>query len=134
MQALDTAEESLARVAALEPEARAEAERLLAGAHKKSRGLVIDAELEGEENITRAELDADDLTVAAHSRAENVAASARKQGKQEDREKGKKEVANELARALATEAEQHLAAVKSPKPLSGEQASGALFRGRSCAR
>ena len=58
MQALDTAEETLARVAALEPEARAEVERLLAGAREKSRGLVIDAELEGEEIITHAELDA----------------------------------------------------------------------------
>lgn len=74
MQALDTAKETLARVAAFEPEARAEAERLL---------------------------------VAAHSRAENVPASAREQGKQEGREEGKKEVANELARAnaLAAEAE-----------------------------
>ena len=131
MQALDTAEETLARVAALEPEARAEAERLLAAAREKSRGLVIDAELEGEEIITRAELDADDLMVAAHSRAENIAASVREQGKQEGREEGKKEVANELDRAsaLATEAEQHLAAVKTSKPLSGEQARALYAEG-----
>ena len=131
MQALDTAEETLARVAALEPEARAEAERLLAAAREKSRGLVIDAELEGEEIITRAELDADDLMVAAHSRAENIAASVREQGEQEGREEGKKEVANELDRAsaLATEAEQHLAAVKTSKPLSGEQARALYAEG-----
>ena len=77
--------------------------------------------------------------MAAHSHAENIAASAREQGKQEGREEGKqegreegkKEVANELARAsaLATEAEQHLAAVKSSKPLSGEQARALYSEG-----
>lgn len=69
--------------------------------------------------------------MAAHSHAENIAASAREQGKQEGREEGKKEVANELARAsaLATEAEQHLAAVKSSKPLSGEHARALYSEG-----
>ena len=123
MQALDTAEETLARVAALEPEARAEAERLLAAAREKSRGLVIDAELEGEEIITRAELDAEDLMVAAHSRAENVAASAREQGKQEGREEGTNEVANELDRASALARLRPSSISQQSRPPSRSQAS-----------
>ena len=53
------------------------------------------------------------------------------QGKQEGREEGTNEVANELDRAsaLATEAEQHLAAVKTSKPLSGEQARALYAEG-----
>ena len=58
MQALETAEETLARVAKLEPEARAEAERLVKAARQRSSEIISDAQTESADILDEAERDA----------------------------------------------------------------------------
>lgn len=120
MQALDTAEETLARVAALEPEARAEAERLIAGAREKSRGLVIDAQLKAEEVIDRAELDARDTLDSARTRAKAITESARDQAHKEGLAEA--EYLQQAAREQLALADEHYAKALTARSIPDEQA------------
>lgn len=80
MQALETAEETLARVAKLEPEARAEAERLVKAARQRSSEIISDAQTESADILDEAERD-----------AQTVRSSAREAGRQEGRAEGQAE-------------------------------------------
>lgn len=93
MQALETAEETLARVAKLEPEARAEAERLVKAARQRSSEIISDAQTESADILDEAERD-----------AQTVRSSAREAGRQEGRAEGQAE-----ARRLQQAARERLA-------------------------
>lgn len=93
MQALETAEETLARIEALEPEARAEAERLVRASRQRSDAIIADAHTESEGILDEAERD-----------AQTVRSSAREEGKAEVR-RLQQAARKQLAQADATYAE-----------------------------
>lgn len=113
MQALDTAEETLARVAALEPEARAEAERLLVAAREQSGHIVSDAQVKGEEIKESAELD-----------AKAVKSSAREEGKKQGLAEGRAEAKRfrEQAREQLARADKRYAEAMTARSIPDEQA------------
>lgn len=123
MQALETAEETLARVAKLEPEARAEAERLVRAARQRSDEIISDAHTESADILEEAERDARWVRSSAREegRAEGQAEAQRLQ--QATRERlaradaiydeamTARSIPNEQARHLATVGARHLATV-----------------------
>ncbi|PIN52194.1 hypothetical protein CT171_00750 [Trueperella pyogenes] len=127
MQALETAEETLAKVAKLEPEARAEAARLVSAAKKQSASIITDAQIEAGVIKTDAELDARDLLDSARAHAR----SAREEGREEGRVEGRAEAeqdrqrareALDRAKAVSQAAdEQYAAAINAPS-IPDEQA------------
>lgn len=123
MQALDTAEETLARVAALEPEARAEAARLVSAAKKQSASIITDAQIEAGDIKADAELDARDLLDSARARARSAREEGRKEGRAEaeqDRQRARE--ALDRAKAVSQAAdEQYAAAINAPS-IPDEQA------------
>lgn len=120
MRALDTAEETLARVAALEPEARAEAERLLAAAREHSGHIVSDAQVKGEEIVDRAELDARDTLDSARTRAEAITASAREEGRKAGL--AETETLRKQARERLTQADEFYTKAMTARSIPDEQA------------
>lgn len=98
MQALETAEETLARVAKLEPEARAEAERLVKAARQRSSEIISDAQ--------------------------TVRSSAREAGRQEGRAEGQAEARRlqQAARERLAEADATYAEAMTARSIPSEQA------------
>lgn len=98
MQALETAEETLARVAKLEPEARAEAERLVKAARQRSSEIISDAQ--------------------------TVRSSAREAGRQEGRAEGQAEARRlmQTARERLAEADATYAEAMTARSIPSEQA------------
>ena len=113
MQALETAEETLARVAKLEPEARAEAERLVKAARQRSSEIISDAQTESADILDEAERD-----------AQTVRSSAREAGRQEGRAEGQAEARRlqQAARERLAEADATYAEAMTARSIPDEQA------------
>lgn len=113
MQALETAEETLARVAKLEPEARAEAERLVKAARQRSSEIISDAQTESADILDEAERD-----------AQTVRSSAREAGRQEGRAEGQAEARRlqQAARERLAEADATYAEAMTARSIPSEQA------------